>query len=289
MLRKRSYLSVICCSFFMSTSSVFYALLSLAQPQRSIVSPNGRYKAVLVPIPPRGLHYEIRDTNTNRTLFTTREQRGRTQNDVKAGRFSQDSTQFAAAYHYGHKGRYTWIGVWTLVNNVVLYRSQTLQGFVRNIPNSAFVNFQGVWWTIGCYCTDGYSYRTVSIKSCMVHEGGAGWSCASLANRLGSRTNCQSIQIIRNPDNTPCDAQLFNFQIISNNFQLSPSQETGSVSDSDRFGLLFPSSITGSSKAPVAHFSEMGGCKRTLPTQFSLFENISLGETLKTYDLLTLR
>ncbi|GEM_PF-4671583 len=127
----------------------------MAHSQNLIVSPNGRYEAELISIPPKGLHYQIRDTNTNRILFTTREERGTRENDVKAGRFSQDSTQFAAAYHYGHKGKYTWIGDW-IVETGVLYKSQKLQGFVRNIPDSAFVDFKGVWWTLDCACDDTY-------------------------------------------------------------------------------------------------------------------------------------
>lgn len=277
MWSKLSYIPLICSSLCLSTISVFYPLLSLARPQDLIVSPNGRYKAELISIPPKGLHYQIIDTNTNRISFATREERGRTQNDVKAGRFSRDSTQFAAAYHYGHKGKYTWIGNW-IVETGVLRNSQKLPGFVRNIPDSAFVNFNGVWWTLECGCSNGSIYRTFSIKSCLAYNTGFEWSCKIFANQLGSRVGCGLIRYSRHSDQSPCDTQQLSIILSSNDFQSSPFQETISVGSRDGFELLFPSSITDALEAPVTQFSEIDGCSKSLLAKSLLFEDISLIE-----------
>ncbi|MGB3512778.1 MAG: hypothetical protein WBA93_26895 [Microcoleaceae cyanobacterium] len=211
---KSSYIGLAFLSFLLSIIFVFHALPSFSRPPSSIVSPNGKYEATLIQIGSKGLHYQIKNRDTGRVIFSTREQRGRTQNDVKAGRFSSDSTQFGAAYHYGHKGRYTWIGVWSVTNGV-RRKGKEISGFVRDIPNSIFDNLQGVWWTLGCYCEDGYNYNTIAIKSCMAHQGAAGLSCSSLANRIGRRVKCQLRQINRNYDGSACDPQPWNFQIIS--------------------------------------------------------------------------
>lgn len=59
------------------------------------------------------VHYQIRETRTGRVALTTTAEFS-TPNDVKAGMFSPDSKLFAAVYHYGHAGGYTWVGVWSL-------------------------------------------------------------------------------------------------------------------------------------------------------------------------------
>jgi hypothetical protein len=59
------------------------------------------------------LHFQIIEISTGRPLFTTNAQYP-TSNDVKAYVFSPDCKKFAAAYHYGNKGDYTWIGIWDI-------------------------------------------------------------------------------------------------------------------------------------------------------------------------------
>ena len=59
-----------------------------------------------------GEHYQVIDTTNGRVVLTTKAQFP-TRNDVKSGQFNSDFTQFAALYHYGHDGNYSWIGVWS--------------------------------------------------------------------------------------------------------------------------------------------------------------------------------
>lgn len=76
----------------------------------NVLSADGRYEAIPVGQHPN-VHYEVRDRSSGSLLFTTHAQYS-TPNDVKAGIFLFDSRLFAAAYHYGHDGGYTWIGIW---------------------------------------------------------------------------------------------------------------------------------------------------------------------------------
>lgn len=93
-------------------------------------SADGRYEAIPVGQYPN-VHYEVRDRSSGNRLFTTHAQY-KTPNDVKAGIFLFDSRLFAAAYHYGHDGGYTWIGIWDMEKK---YRIQTRRkdGWVRDL------------------------------------------------------------------------------------------------------------------------------------------------------------
>ena len=86
---------------------------SCAKQQESLpilFSPDGRYKAE--PVSQNdGLHYQVMENETGRVIFTTKAEF--TGNDVKSAKFSPDSKQFAAAYHYGHPSSYTWTGLWS--------------------------------------------------------------------------------------------------------------------------------------------------------------------------------
>ena len=56
----------------------------------------------------------------------------KTPNDVKAGTFSANSKEFAAAYHYGHDGGYTWIGIWSVENGEMI-REERRPGWTTDI------------------------------------------------------------------------------------------------------------------------------------------------------------
>ena len=75
-------------------------------------SPDGKYKAVR-DASGTGVHYQVKEIKTGLIALTTHAQY-ETANDVKAGLFSPDSKEIAAAYHYGHEGRYTWVGIWDI-------------------------------------------------------------------------------------------------------------------------------------------------------------------------------
>ena len=114
-LKRRIFSSV---SLLGGIAVTFLSLASglLAQPS-SFISPDGQYEATPVQTGPKIKHYEVRNTQTRKILFTTNAKYPG--NDVKAGVFSPDSTQFAAAYHYGpeeprYPKGYTWIGIWDI-------------------------------------------------------------------------------------------------------------------------------------------------------------------------------
>lgn len=100
--------------------------------QSSERSPDGKYQAIEVRSG-NDVHYQVKEVNTDRVVLTTTAQY-RTPNDVKAGMFSPDSKEFAAAYHYSHAGNYTWIGVWSLeTGNVV--RTERKNGWTTDIAS----------------------------------------------------------------------------------------------------------------------------------------------------------
>lgn len=74
-------------------------------------TPNGKYEAVQVQ--KNGTHYQVKEVGTGKLGLITSGQFV-TANDVKAGLFSPDSKKIAAAYHYGHEGNYTWVGIWDI-------------------------------------------------------------------------------------------------------------------------------------------------------------------------------
>ncbi len=93
-------------------------------------SPDGRYKAKKVGAG-ADIHYQVVEIKTGRIVLTTRAEYD-TPNDVKAGGFSSDSKKFAAVYHYGHEGGYTWIGVWNTETGEFLY-SKRKSGWRRSL------------------------------------------------------------------------------------------------------------------------------------------------------------
>lgn len=117
MLTRSIYVALAIVTTFLMT----YAISVYAQPIRS---PDGKTEAKLVQEPtPKDSHYQVREIATNKIIFTTFAQYS-TPNDVKAGLFSPDSKQFAAAYHYGHAGKYTWIGVWSVDTGKLVHLDQ---------------------------------------------------------------------------------------------------------------------------------------------------------------------
>jgi len=84
----------------------------------AFTSSDGRYGVRL--IFNSGVHYQVFEIQTGHLTLTTRAQHD-TANDVKGGGFSPDNGRFAAVYHYGHEGNYTWIGVWSTETGQFLY------------------------------------------------------------------------------------------------------------------------------------------------------------------------
>ena len=105
-------------------------ILVLVSCSSKLVSPNGLFKAVKVR-ENDSTHYQVIGVSTGNVILTTRAQYD-TPNDVKGGGFSADSKQFAAVYHYGHGGTYTWIGVWSTETGEFLY-FETRSGFTTNL------------------------------------------------------------------------------------------------------------------------------------------------------------
>ena len=95
-------------------------------------SPDGKYQAIQVGAG-SDRHYQIKEVETDRVVLTTQAQY-RTPNDVKAGLFSADGKEFAAAYHYGHEGSYTWIGIWSLETGQ-LVRTERKSGWTRDLAS----------------------------------------------------------------------------------------------------------------------------------------------------------
>lgn len=100
--------------------------------QHAFRSPDGRYEATRVGSG-NNLHYQIRQVATNRPVLTTHAEFAQA-NDVKVGVFSPDSKMFAAAYHYGQAGGYTWIGIWSLESGS-LVRAKTRPGWTTDISS----------------------------------------------------------------------------------------------------------------------------------------------------------
>ena len=75
-------------------------------------SPNGKYRGVPIKIG-NSKHYQIKEVGSDGTLMTTKAE-FESDNEVKAGLFSPDSKQIAAAYHYSNGGGYTWVGIWEI-------------------------------------------------------------------------------------------------------------------------------------------------------------------------------
>jgi hypothetical protein len=78
-----------------------------------------------------GTHCQVTETATGRVTLTTWAQYS-TPNAVKACQFSSDWRKLAAAYHYGHAGNYTWIGIWNTETGEFL-DSRTEAGWTRDL------------------------------------------------------------------------------------------------------------------------------------------------------------
>ncbi len=83
-----------------------------------------------------GVHYQVINTQTNQIILTSHAQYS-SPNDAKAKSFSSDFTKFTVAYHYGHAGAYTWIGVWSTETGDLLNAVQE-SGYIRSIPPGVF-------------------------------------------------------------------------------------------------------------------------------------------------------
>ena len=100
-------------------------------------SPNGKYQATSVRDDEGGAHYQVTEIGREQAVLMTTHAQYQSPNDVKACSFSADSAKFAAAYHYGHEGNYTWVGVWSLPDGKFL-RPDRLKGWEIMIPDSIF-------------------------------------------------------------------------------------------------------------------------------------------------------
>ncbi|MBA7710851.1 hypothetical protein ES703_119799 [subsurface metagenome] len=108
--------------------------------QWDLHSPDGEYGATRISHQ-GGVHFKVGEIEGGRVVFITHGQYS-TANDVKAGRFSSDSMKFAASYHYGHAGNYTWVGIWNLKTEKLI-RSKRLSEWQTTIPNSVFEEDDG--------------------------------------------------------------------------------------------------------------------------------------------------
>ena len=126
-------------AFVVLLATPVVALATLGCGAGEFRSPDGKFEATLVRPEPAAVHYQVKEVATGHVVLVTHGEYP-TPNDVKAARFSKDSTRFAAAYHYGHlPGQpYTWIGVWRLSDGK-LVREERLDGFQTTIPDSVFL------------------------------------------------------------------------------------------------------------------------------------------------------
>lgn len=98
----------------------------------ALLSPDKKYQAIQVGSGD-DVHYQVKEVDTERVVLTTTAQY-RTPNDVKAGLFSLDSKEFAAGYHYGHEGKYTWLGIWNLETGQRV-RTERKSGWTRDLAS----------------------------------------------------------------------------------------------------------------------------------------------------------
>jgi len=117
--------------YFILNVSIILSIISCERFSSNFPnSPNKKYEAVYISTE-TGKHYKVIDSISKQVYFITYAEFS-TSNDAKAGYFSDDSTQFATAYHYGHKGNYTWIGIWDIKTGKFLRYTKT-NGWTRNI------------------------------------------------------------------------------------------------------------------------------------------------------------
>lgn len=100
--------------------------------QWNFTSPDGTYGVKKIYYSANDAHYQIFRTSNNELIMTTYAKYPYpSENDVKTGMFG-NSNMFAAAYHYGDNGNYTWIGVWELPSGNFLYCEQ-IDGWTLDI------------------------------------------------------------------------------------------------------------------------------------------------------------
>lgn len=105
-------------AFFVVVISLFSVIITPCYGQLRFRSPDGKYEAIQIGSG-NDLHYKVIEIETGREVMVSHAQY-KTPNDVKAAIFSSDSKKFAAAYHYGHRGGYTWIGIWGIKTGMLL-------------------------------------------------------------------------------------------------------------------------------------------------------------------------
>lgn len=113
-------------------AALFLLLSSAVCAQSTLLrSPDRKFEAFVVAGPGSDLHFQVKETKTGRIVLTTEPQYS-TPNIVKAGMFSPDSKEFGAGYHYGHKGSYTWVGIWSLETGKRV-RAAEQSGWIQDI------------------------------------------------------------------------------------------------------------------------------------------------------------
>ncbi len=115
--------------FFVVMISLLLVIIIPCYGQPRFGSPNGKYEAIRFGSG-RDIHYKVMEIKTGDEVLVTNAQYD-TPNDVKAASFSPDSKKFAAAYHYSHKGRYTWIGIWDMKTGML--RQKEKPGWTTDI------------------------------------------------------------------------------------------------------------------------------------------------------------
>ncbi|MFZ2957151.1 MAG: hypothetical protein WA705_09695 [Candidatus Ozemobacteraceae bacterium] len=94
-----------------------------------LASPDEKYNAEPIGSFPQ-IDYQIIKSDTGESVFRT-DSLNSGVNDVKTGCFSPDSRYFAAVYFYGHKGTFTWTGIWDVKTGRKI-REKTCKGYVRD-------------------------------------------------------------------------------------------------------------------------------------------------------------
>jgi len=107
-------------------------LVSELPGQHVFRSPDGRYEAERIGSD-NNVHYQVREVASQKIMLITHAEFD-TPNDVKAGTFSPESKAFAAVYHYGHEGKYSWIGIWSIESGA-LVRMKTRPGWTTDISS----------------------------------------------------------------------------------------------------------------------------------------------------------
>ena len=101
-------------------------------PPSPATSPDGRFEARLTQTSNNtNSAYEVIEISTGKLILSTFPKYS-SLNDVKAAKFSDDSKEFAVAYHYNDGSPYTWVGVWSTETGKFLYEKR-IEGFTKNL------------------------------------------------------------------------------------------------------------------------------------------------------------